>query len=179
VDNILAAIEESKTRPLSRVIIGLGIRFVGEKTSIDLATAFGNLEALAEADEARLQAVPDIGERTAAEIVTWFADDENQKLLERLKAHVNPTLADLEPLGDQFAGQTVVFTGKLETMTREEAEAYVRRHGGTPAGSVSKKTNLVVYGPGAGSKLAKAEQLGVPLMTESEFCEQYRPLESP
>ncbi|ARU45130.1 hypothetical protein CCB81_09555 [Armatimonadetes bacterium Uphvl-Ar2] len=179
VDNILAAIEESKTRPLSRVIIGLGIRFVGEKTSIDLATAFGNLDALAEADEARLQAVPDIGERTAAEIVTWFADDESQTLLERLKAHVNPTLADLEPLGDQFAGQTVVFTGKLETMTREEAEAYVRRHGGTPAGSVSKKTNLVVYGPGAGSKLAKAEQLGVPLMTESEFCEQYRPLESP
>lgn len=179
VDNILAAIEESKTRPLSRVIIGLGIRFVGEKTSIDLATAFGNLDALAEADEARLQAVPDIGERTAAEIVTWFADDENQTLLERLKAHVNPTLADLEPLGDQFAGQTVVFTGKLETMTREEAEAYVRRHGGTPAGSVSKKTNLVVYGPGAGSKLAKAEQLGVPLMTEAEFCEQYRPLESP
>lgn len=179
VDNILAAIEESKTRPLSRIINGLGIRFVGEKTSIDLATAFGNLDALAEADEARLQAVPDIGERTAAEIVTWFADDENQKMLERLKAHVNPTLADLEPLGDQFAGQTVVFTGKLETMTREEAEAYVRRHGGTPAGSVSKKTNLVVYGPGAGSKLAKAEQLGVPLMTEAEFCEKYRPLESP
>lgn len=179
VDNILAAIEESKSRPLSRVIIGLGIRFVGEKTSIDLALAFGNLDALVEADEARLQAVPDIGERTAAEIVTWFDDDANRTLLARLKEHVNPTLADLEPLGDQFAGQTVVFTGKLETMTREEAEAYVRRHGGTPAGSVSKKTNLVVYGPGAGSKLAKAEQLGVPLMTEQEFRDQYLANETP
>lgn len=169
VDNLLRAIEASKARPLDRFVYALGIRYVGDRTAGDLARAFRTLDALRHADYEALLAVPDIGPRSAAEIQEWFEEDENRKLLdELLRLGVSPVEAEA-PTGDLFAGKTLVFTGKLEHMTREEAEAVVMRLGGKAAGSVSKATSLVVAGPGAGSKLAKAEQLGVPVVTEEDF----------
>jgi DNA ligase (NAD+) len=169
VDNLLAAIEASKGRPLDRFIFALGIRYVGERTAGDLARAFGTLEEFRRATFDRLVVVPDIGPRTASEIEEWLEAEENQALMDGLiAAGVRPSEAGV-PTGDHLAGQTVVFTGKLEKMTREEAEALVVRLGGKPSGSVSKSTTLVVAGPGAGSKLEKAEQLGVPVMDEESF----------
>jgi DNA ligase (NAD+) len=169
VGNLLAALEVSKTRPLDRLLTGLGIRFVGEKTARDLALHFGTLQALREATYEELLTVRDVGPRVAAEIVAWFEDEENRALLDGLLAQgVAPVEAE-RARGDLFAGELVVFTGKLERFTREDAEAFVRAQGGQTAGSVSKKTTFVVAGPGAGSKLAKATELGVAVLTEDEF----------
>lgn len=169
VDNLLRAIEVSKTRPLDRFVYALGIRYVGDRTARDLAREFRTLEALRHADYEALLAVPDIGPRSAAEIQEWFEEEENRALLdELLRLGVSPVEAEA-PVGDLFAGQTVVFTGKLERMTREDAEALVIRLGGKASGSVSKLTSLVVAGPGAGSKLAKAEQFGVRVISEDDF----------
>lgn len=169
VSNLLAAIEASKTRPLNRLIFALGIQFVGDRTAGDLARAFGSLERLRRCHQDELITVPDIGERTAGQIEAWFESDENQAMIDGLlAAGVAPIEAEA-PVGDFFAGQTLVFTGKLESFTREDAEALVQKWGGKAAGSVSGKTTLVVAGPGAGSKLTKAEQLGVPVISEADF----------
>ncbi len=169
VSNLLAAIEASKARPLDRFLFSLGIRYVGERTARDLARAFGTLDLFRHADYDRLLQVPDIGPRTASEIEEWLENPGNQALIDALlAAGVSPVEAE-RPSGDLFAGQTIVFTGKLERFTREDAEALVARQGGTAAGSVSKSTALVVAGPGAGSKLVKAEQLGVKVISEDEF----------
>jgi DNA ligase (NAD+) len=167
--NLLAAIEASKTRPLDRLVFGLGIRFVGDRTAKDLAREFRTLESLRTCTYESLLAVRDIGERTAREIEAWFEDPENQAILDRLlEAGVAPVEAEA-PVGDLFADEIWVFTGKLEQFSREDAEALVMRYGGKAAGSVSKNTTAVVAGPGAGSKLVKAQQLGVPVMDEAEF----------
>ncbi|MEQ1935141.1 MAG: NAD-dependent DNA ligase LigA, partial [Fimbriimonadaceae bacterium] len=169
VFNILEAIEASKTRPLDRFIFGLGIRFVGDRTARELARHFGTLESLRHCSYDELIQVPDIGPRTASEVEEWFEEPENQSLLDRFAEYgVSPSEADA-PTGDRFAGQTFVFTGTLIQMTRDEAEAMVLKEGGKAAGSVSKNTTYVVAGPGAGSKLAKAEQLGVAVISEEEF----------
>lgn len=169
ISKLLKAIEESKASPLNRFIFALGIRFVGERTAQDLAREFRTLEALRHAHYEALLKVPDIGPRTASEIEEWFEEAENQNLIDALlAAGVAPVEAE-QPIGDLFEGQTLVFTGKLEKFTREDAEALVERYGGKAAGSVSKHTSLVVAGPGAGSKLQKAEQLGVPVVDEDGF----------
>jgi DNA ligase (NAD+) len=171
VQNLLDAIEASKTRPLDRFLFALGIRHVGERGAKDLAREFRTLDALRQAHYEEFLAVGDVGPITASELETWFEEEENQTLLNRLlELGVSPVEAEA-PTGDLFAGQTVVFTGKLERMSREEAEELVMKLGGKAAGSVSKNTTLLVAGPGAGSKLAKAEQLGVPIKTEDEFLE--------
>lgn len=169
VSNLLDAIEASKTRPLARLVHALGIPLVGDRTAKDLAREFRTLAELRRADYGRLIEIPDIGETTAREIESWLEDPDNQQLIDDLlELGVRPEEGgDLQ--GDQFAGQTWVFTGKLEQFTREEAEAIVLSHGGKAAGSVSKQTTAVVAGPGAGSKLQKAEQLGVPVYSEAEF----------
>jgi DNA ligase (NAD+) len=171
VANLLAAIEASKTQSLDRLLFGLGIRYVGERSAKDLARAFGSLAEFRRATYDRLVNLPDVGPRTASEIEGWLEDESNQALLDELLAcGVSPTETG-GPTSDLFAGQTVVFTGKLEAFSREAAEDFVLRNGGKPSGSVSKNTTYVVAGLGAGSKLAKAEQLGVRVLTEQEFLE--------
>ncbi|MBS1724260.1 MAG: NAD-dependent DNA ligase LigA [Armatimonadetes bacterium] len=169
VSNLLAAIDESKVRSLDRFIYGLGIRFVGDRTADDLAREFRSLDGFRRATYEELEAVPDIGPRTATAIEEWLLEEENQKVVQGLlDAGVQPVEAEA-PVGDLFAGKTLVFTGKLEKFSREDAEALVMKQGGKAAGSVSKNTTYVVAGPGAGSKLEKAQQLGVQILTEEEF----------
>jgi len=169
VDNLLAAIEASKTQTLDRFLFGLGIRFVGDRGAKDLANAFLTLERLRTVTLEDLLAVPDVGPRTAAEVEEWVQDPANQQLIDDLLAcGVTPTEPE-GPTSDLFAGQTFVFTGKLERFAREAAEELVMKMGGKAAGSVSKQTTYVVAGPGAGSKLAKAEQLGVQVLSEEDF----------
>lgn len=170
-----AAIETSKTRPLDRLIYGLGIRHVGERTARDLANHFRTLEALRRCTLEELVSLADIGQRTAEEIESWFEDPENQDQLDRLiMAGVRPQEAQA-PIASDFEGETYVFTGKLESMTREQAEEWVAKLGGKSSDSVSKKTSFVVAGPGAGSKLEKARKLGVMVLTEAEFLEKIPP----
>ena len=174
VSNLLAAIEGSKGRPLHRFIYGLGIRQVGEATAYELAQHFRAFAGLRQATYEELVAIPDIGPTTAAGIVEFFQDEENSRLIDELfAAGVEPPEIEKAAGDGKFAGATIVFTGKLERMAREDAEAMVREGGGTPAGSVSRATTLVVAGPGAGSKLGKAEQLGVEVISEDEFFERF------
>ena len=169
VANLLAAIEVTKTRPLDRLIFALGIRQVGERTAGDLAKAFRSLEILRNCHYDELVAITDIGPKTAREIKAWFEDPANQAVLDGLAtAGVVPEEV-AGPISEVFAGQTIVFTGKLERFSRDRAEALVMNMGGKVAGSVSKLTTIVVAGPGAGSKLAKAEQLGVEVIDEVTF----------
>ncbi|MBS1706034.1 MAG: NAD-dependent DNA ligase LigA [Armatimonadetes bacterium] len=169
VANLLQAIEGSKSRPLDRFLFALGIRFVGDRTARDLARTFRNIGEFRKANYEALIAVPDIGPRTASEIEQWLEDPANQSLIDGLLgAGVAPAEPD-SPRGDYFAGQIIVFTGKLERFSRDAAEEMVISLGGKAAGSVSKNTTLVVAGPGAGSKLAKAQELNIPVMDEEQF----------
>ncbi len=169
VDNLLAAIEESKVRPLERFLFGLGIRFVGDRSAKDLAKEFKSLQAFRDATVEDLISIADIGRRTAEEIEEWLQDPANQELIsDLLSCGVSPVEPE-GPKSDLFQDQIFVFTGKLEKFSREQAEEVVLQMGGKAAGSVSKNTHYVVAGPGAGSKLAKAEQLGVAVLTEDEF----------
>lgn len=169
IDNLLSAIEKSKFRPLPRFLFALGIPEVGERGAQDLAREFRTLDAIRHADYAQLLAVPNIGERTANEIQAWFGDDDNRDTVEQLlRLGVSPAEA-AAPESDIFEGKVFVFTGKLEKFTRESAEALVLKLGGKIAGSVSKNTSYVVAGPGAGSKLSKAESLGVEVLDEDSF----------
>lgn len=172
---LIDAILASKTRPLDRLLFGLGIRFVGDRTARDLARRFGTLAAFRGASYEDLIGIADIGPRTAEEIASWLQDDSNQSMLDELLALGVQPEEETGPTGDLFAGQTLVFTGKLETLDRTDAETLVVRLGGNAGGSVSSKTSLVVAGPGAGSKLAKAEQLGVKVISEADFIAMLPP----
>ncbi|MDI6827496.1 MAG: NAD-dependent DNA ligase LigA [Armatimonadota bacterium] len=166
--NILRSIEKSKDTTLPRLIYGLGIRHVGEHVAQVLADHFGSIEALENASYEELCSIPEIGPVIAKSIATFFAQLENRAVLEKLrKAGVIPK--EGPRAGTLLAGKTFVFTGGLETMTREEAEEKVRLLGGRAASSVSRNTDFVVAGPGAGSKLEKAKELGIPILTEDEF----------
>lgn len=169
VANLLAAIEVTKTRPLDRLIFALGIRQVGERTAGDLAKSFRSLENLRNCHYDQLVAITDIGPKTAREIEAWFEDPTNQAILEGLDAAGVVPEEVAAPISDIFAGQTIVFTGRLDKFSRDSAEALVMNMGGKVAGSVSKLTTTVVAGPGAGSKLAKAEELGVEVIDEATF----------
>lgn len=171
--NLLDALEASKARPLARCIFALGIRHVGEHVADVLAQEFGSIDALAAADEARLAATYEIGPTLARSIRQFFANPENLAAIGRLRQGgvlFTPVAKRAAAAADSpFAGKTFVFTGALTRFTREEAEALVRERGGKAAGSVSKKTDYVVAGEAAGSKLAKARDLGVKVITEDDF----------
>lgn len=171
---LLSAIQDSKSRDVSRLIYALGIRQVGVKTGKVLAAAFGSLDALEQASVEALTEVPDVGEVTAGFIADWFAQPQSRHLLERLRqAGVN--FQSLRQVGDQrFAGMTFVLTGALSRFTREEATEQIENLGGKVSGSVSKKTKFVVVGENAGSKERKARELGIQILTEDEFLDLIR-----
>ena len=170
--NLLAAIEASKRRPLRRVIYALGIRMVGEATALALARRFGSLEALMAASVEDLQSVRDVGPEVAKQIHGFLSLPEQQELIRRLlAAGVRPEPEPAVASAGPFAGKTVVLTGTLSQYSREQAKAEIERRGGRVSGSISRKTDLLVAGEDAGSKLAKARELGVRVMEEKEFAE--------
>lgn len=169
--NLVSAITKSKENDLWRLIFALGIRQVGAKAAKALATHFGTLQKLRDAGEEELTAVNDIGAITARNIRTWFERPLNQKLVDELIAKGLNTENQTEIMDLRFAGKIFVLTGTLELMTREEASEKIELFGGKVSGSVSKKTTYVVAGPGAGSKLKKANELGIPVLSEAEFLE--------
>ena len=172
-DNLLAALEKSKRCRLNSFIYAIGIPNIGTKTARDLAERFGSMDALRAADQAELVRMDDVGEIVAESIVAFFRDPANVRLVDALlAAGVNPTWERRDTSGGAFAGMTVVVTGTLASMSRAEAEEAIRSAGGKAAGSVSKKTGLVVAGENAGSKLAKAQSLGVPVIDEGAFLER-------
>ena len=169
--NAVEAIARSREDDLWRLIFALGIRQVGEKAAKVLAARFGTMDALAAASEDELTAIDDVGPITARYIRQWMDSPQSRDLLARLKAAgLNMTCKE-EIVDSRFAGMTFVLTGALEKFTRDEAGEMIEKRGGKAAGSVSKKTTYVVAGANAGSKLQKAQQLGIPVLTEDEFLE--------
>ena len=168
---LLASIEASKENDLSKLIYALGIRQVGAKAGKVLAQSFGTLDALMEADEERLTQVPDVGAITARSIVSWFHSQQARHMIERLREAGVNFASRVEITDRRFAGMTFVLTGALTRFTREEAEEKIELFGGKASGSVSKKTSYVVAGEAAGSKLRKANELGIPVLNEEEFLE--------
>lgn len=169
VSNLMDAIEHSKQNDLSRLIFGLGIRHIGQKAGKILARHFGSMQRLMQADKEELTAVADIGEKMAESLTEFFAQPESQQLMAKLeKAGVNMesgfTLTDT-----RFQGMTFVLTGTLPTYTRQDAQKIIEHFGGKAASSVSKKTTYVLAGEEAGSKLKKAQELGIPILDEAEF----------
>jgi len=172
--NLLHAIENSKQNNLDKLLFGFGIRNIGDKAAALLAEHFGTLEAIREADIEKISEIDGFGGVMGQSVVEFFAKDGTTDLIRRLAdAGVNMTWKG-EPKGDKLAGMTLVVTGTLETLSRNEAEALIVKNGGKASGSVSKKTAYVVAGTAAGSKLTKAQALGVPVLTEEEFLAMLR-----
>jgi len=173
--NVLDEIEDSKKLPLERVIFGLGIRFVGERTAEFLAEHFGSMDELIKAatlDDAEqslvaLQEVQEVGPRIAASIREFFLEPANRELIERLRGAGLTFSGNKKERGTKLAGKTFVLTGTLSKYTRDEAKRMIEAAGGRVSGSVSKKTDYVIAGLDAGSKLDKARNLGVPVIDES------------
>lgn len=167
--NLLAALEKSKNCPLDAFLFALGIPNVGRKTARDLAQAFGTLEKVEQATEEELTAIQDVGEIVAQSITEFFSFAENKLMIDRLlAAGVHPHAA-AGPSEGPLTGMTVVVTGTLPSLSREEAEELIRQNGGKASSSVSKKTTFVLAGEAAGSKLTKAQALGIPILDEAAF----------
>ena len=174
--NLVEALEKSKDNSLERLLFGLGIRHVGEKAAKILAAEYETMDALMKADVADLTNIHEIGDKMAESIVAYFANEEVQTLIARLKdVGVNMVYKGkkvvVEAGANPFAGKTIVLTGKLAQLTRNEAKAKIEELGGTVAGSVSKKTDLVIAGEDAGSKLEKAQSLGIEIWDENRLIE--------
>src|SRR6185369_8300916 len=175
VDNLFAAIEAKRAPESPRFLFGLGIRHVGIVTAKDLLKCFGTIEelrrvAISEDAQAELAAVEGVGPVVAEALVDFFHEAHNRDALDDLLSEVSPKPFVSDAKQTEWSGKTIVFTGSLETMSRDEAKAQAERLGARAAGSVSAKTDLVVAGPGAGSKLKKAEELGVRVINEEEWA---------
>ncbi len=168
--NLLDALEKSKSRPLGAFLFALGIPNVGVKTARDLARRFGTLDALRQAPREELLAIPDVGGIVADSVLSFFADPSIASQIDALLSRgVSPVGEQATEAVSPIAGKTVVVTGTLPSLGRRDAEALIERYGGKAAGSVSKNTSYVLFGENAGSKLDKARELNIPLLTESEF----------
>ena len=175
VDNLLASVEKARTVTLPRFLAALSIPQVGEETANDLAAHFGSLEKIARATFEECKAINGVGPVVAKSLTDWFADTDSRKLVERLLRQV--TIAAIQKVDRStlpFTGKTFVLTGTFSALSRDEASARVRERGGDVSGSVSKKTGFVVAGEHAGSKLAKAEDLGVKVLNEEEFLKMLK-----
>jgi DNA ligase (NAD+) len=171
-EKLHAAIAARRHVPLARLINALGMPHVGEHTAALLAQHFGTIQALAAADEAELTAVGGVGPVMAAAVARWFATGEGSELVRRLEAAGITTEPVRAAAGGPWQGQSWVLTGALESMTRPEAEERIRGLGGTPASSVSKRTHTVIAGSAAGTKLARAQELGVRVIDEQVFLDE-------
>jgi DNA ligase (NAD+) len=170
VTNMLNAIEKSKDTPLPRVIFALGVRHVGEEMAEIIARHFGSMDKLANASREELMSIPTVGPKIADSIIAFFREKENRKIIERLKkAGVKLEEKIVKPEELPLAGLEFVITGRLETFSRQEAEARIKALGGSTGSSVTKKTTYLVVGADAGSKLAKAQELGTKQLTEEEL----------
>ena len=172
--NLMAAIENSKSAGLARLLCAFGIRQVGQKAAKVLASRFSDLDSLMAAGTEELTAIPDIGGITAGFIREWFSLPQSQHLIGRLREAGVDFTSHEEKKDERFAGKTFVLTGTLSHYTRDEASAIIESYGGKASGSVSKKTSYVLAGENAGSKLTKAESLGVRILSEDEFEEMIR-----
>jgi DNA ligase (NAD+) len=172
-DALIAEVEQSKKAPLDRVLFGLGIRFVGERTAQLLAEAFGSMDALLAASPEDLERVQEVGPRVAAAVHEFFAEPRNRELVERLRTAGLTFTAEKRRRSAKLEGMTFVLTGTLPTLTREDAKGRIEAAGGRVSGSVSKKTSYVVAGEEAGSKLDKARDLKVPIIGEEELLEMF------
>ena len=168
-DNLLSALEKSKDNDLYRVVYGLGIRHIGEKAAKLLAQRFGSMDAILNATAEEISAIDGFGAVMAQSVISFFALEPSRELVARLQeAGVNMQSKTVRR-DDRFAGKTFVLTGTLPTLTRSEASALIEQYGGKTAGSVSKKTDYVLAGEEAGSKLTKAQQLGITVLDEEQF----------
>ena len=168
-ENLIAAIEKSKSAGLGRLLFAFGIRQVGQKAGKVLSAHFGTLDALMAADAETLTAIPDIGAITAQSLLDWFQNPQSLHLIETLRTAGVSFQSTEAPVGEALAGRTFVLTGTLEHLGRKEATERIEAQGGKVSGSVSKKTSYVVAGEAAGSKLQKAAELGIPVLTEEEL----------
>ncbi|MGG2183529.1 NAD-dependent DNA ligase LigA [Bacillus altitudinis] len=180
VDNLLRSIEQSKENSLERLLFGLGIRFIGSKAAKTLAMHFEDIDQLKQATKEQLLEVDEIGEKMADAVVTYFEKEEILDLLNELKelgvnmTYTGPKPVKVEESDSYFAEKTIVLTGKLEEMSRNDAKAAIEALGGKLAGSVSKKTDLVIAGEAAGSKLTKAEELNIEIWDEAKMLEELK-----
>ena len=173
-DGLLRGIEESKSRPLWRLLVGLNIRHVGTRTAQLLADRFGTLDEIMRQSEEQLATVDEVGEVIAKSIHEELASESGRQLIEELRGfglNFGEPLPErpAETVARKLEGLTIVVTGTLTKFTRDQIQELIHRHGGKPSGSVSKKTSFIVAGTDAGSKLTKAQELGVPVLTELEF----------
>jgi DNA ligase (NAD+) len=168
--NVITNIHKSRSNPLPRIISALGIRFVGERTAIFLAEAFGSMDAIAQASESELQMAEEVGPKVAEAVGQFFKVPGNRELIDRLRAAgLQFTYESTRPKAGPLHGMTFVITGTLPTLSRDEAKELIEKAGGKVSGSVSKKTTFVLAGDDAGSKLTKARELGIPILNEEEL----------
>ena len=167
--NLVAAVEKSKQNDLSRLLFAFGIRHVGQKAAKTLSGTFGSLDAVLAATEEQLTEIRDIGGAIAQAIVEWREQEQSQHLIAHLREIGVNFNGEQTVKSDKLAGKTIVLTGTLYLFTRKQATEIIERLGGRASGSVSKKTSFVVAGENAGSKLKKANDLGIPVLTEQEF----------
>ena len=170
IANLMQAIENSKHPTLGAFLFAIGIPNVGSKTARDIAKRFGTLDAVRSATVEQLTEIPDVGAIVAQDVVDFFSDESISAQIDRLLAYgVTPKAEEVSSEPGLLTGKTIVVTGTMERMGRSDIEALIAKLGGKAASSVSKKTDFVVAGPGAGSKLAKANELSIKVMSENEF----------
>ncbi|MEG2597411.1 MAG: helix-hairpin-helix domain-containing protein, partial [Oscillospiraceae bacterium] len=167
--NLLDAIQQSKNRGLSHLLFGFGIRNIGERASTLLAEHFGSMNRIFEATDEDIAAIDGFGETMAASVVRYFSKPETQELIEKLQSAGVKLMEDVEEKLDLLTGKIFVLTGTLPTYSRSDAKALIEKNGGKVSSSVSKNTDFLLSGEDAGSKLTKAQQLGIPILTEEDF----------